>query len=463
MGNSINCTAVELSVAQAHGPHLSTAGGLWNCSNGVSVFGAGNTSCVATFLLVPDAGPSVAYNGCVSSRDRAPPGHARRGDELWWCSGNDTLHSTPPNASEVWGECRCEQAPPGPLPPPNNNWIWGILCSVVSSMLTTVGTLMQKIVHNANDRKPADKKAPEVLGLLLSPAWLFAFLIMVILPLPFNILGLALAAQSLIVVFAGLTIVLNVFAARVMLGERADRVELTATAVIVVGLVFATVGGPKEDDDFGPCDILQRYGEQDFIVGTAALGCMLAVSLYGLHVAEQTPRVVRCRPLLYAFCAGGFGGVGNMFLKAGGELAAGAFTADSNSVGAWSTPHPYYNLVLALVFCVLQLANINQGLRRYSAIMFLPMYNTCFVLLAGYTGALMYREFAKYSTLQWVLFPTGVSITLCGILIMTRKDPAAKESEQRVSPSPLASVSPSPLASPRAADATSMTKGKQAS
>jgi hypothetical protein len=445
MGNSINCTALALAAARAHEPQLSTAGGLWNCSNGVTVFGAGNASCAATFLMVPDAGPSVAYSGCVSSRERAPPGRAspsQGGELLWWCSGNDTLHAASPGAGEAWGECRCEPAPAGPAPPPSSDWIWGILCAVMSSLFTTVGTLMQKKAHNANDRKPADKKAPEVLGMLMSPAWLTALVMMALLPLPFDFLGLALAAQSLLVVFAGLTIVLNVFAARVMLGERADRVELTATAVIVFGLVFATVGGPKDDVDFGPCDILQRYGETDFIAGAATLGCLLAASLYGLHMAEQTPRVVRSRPLLYAFCAGGFGGYGNMFFKAGGELAAGAVTADANSVGVWSTPTPYYNLILALVFSTLQLANINQGMRRYSAIMYLPLYNCMYILLAGFMGALMYREFDKYSTLQWVLFPIGVLITMCGILIMTQKEPGAKETEQRIAPAPLASVSP---------------------
>jgi hypothetical protein len=453
MGNSINCTALALASAREHEPQLSTAGGVWNCSNGVNVFGAGNASCADSFLLVPDAGPVVVYRGCVSSNERAPPGTSPGGDLLWWCSGGETLHVASPAEHETWGECRCVQGRPG-----GYEWIWGILCAVMSSLFTTVGTLMQKMAHSANDRKPADKKAPEVLGMIMSPAWLAALMMMVVLPLPFDFLGLALAAQSLLVVFAGLTIVLNVFAARVMLGERADRVELTATAVIVFGLVFATVGGPKEDVDFGPCDILQRYGETDFIAGAAALGCLLAASLYGLHVAEQTPRVVGSRPLLYAFCAGGFGGFGNLFLKAGSELAAGAVTDDANSVGVWSTPAPYYNLILALFFSVLQLANINQGMRRYSAIMYLPLYNCMYILLSGFMGALMYREFDKYSTLQWVLFPVGVLITMCGILIMTLKEPGAKETEQRVAPAPLASVSPALPSATGATDSATATR-----
>mmetsp|Transcript_20352 Transcript_20352/g.58037 ORF Transcript_20352/g.58037 Transcript_20352/m.58037 type:complete len:433 (-) Transcript_20352:22-1320(-) len=420
MGNSLDCGA-------ALGGDAAAASAAWAC-NGTTRMTSGDP-CVFPFMLHREGQDNEVFSTCMSFQEAIPPGMetALVDPRAFWCPSTEDVGAGFSNASHI-GTCACEAVPEEE----DNKWVIGVIFSILSSICTTIGTLLQKIAHNINDRKPEGQKAREFMGILFSPAWLCAFMLMVLLPLPFDFVALALAAQSLLVVFAGLTIALNLVFAQIMLGEKADRIEVVATFIIIIGLVFSTVSGAKVDVNYGICELLDRYTDLDFIAGAVTLSCGILIMLYFIHLAPQTRLVVRLKPVMYAFCAGGFGGLGNILFKATGELAEGGLSAEGTS--SWTTVHPYYHIVLTIIFAVLQIAHINQGLRRYNAVLYLPLYNCMYILLSGTMGALTYREFDSYTKTQFILFPFGVLITLSGILVMTQKDPNSSGAEVKVAP-----------------------------
>lgn len=51
---------------------------------------------------------------------------------------------------------------------------------------------------------------------------------------------------------------------------------------------------------------------------------------------------------------------------------------------------------------------INQGLERFNAVSFLPLYNCLFIILATLLGALFFREFDSFKLQAMIMFPLGI-------------------------------------------------------
>mmetsp|Transcript_29014 Transcript_29014/g.46792 ORF Transcript_29014/g.46792 Transcript_29014/m.46792 type:complete len:436 (-) Transcript_29014:174-1481(-) len=125
------------------------------------------------------------------------------------------------------------------------------------------------------------------------------------------------------------------------------------------------------------------------------------------------------RPFYYGFIAGGFGGLQNIFFKMIGTLMK--TSVFDGGPSAWGTWYPYVFGILTIILAVLQLSFLNKGMSRYNAVLVLPLYNACYIFLSVTLGALYYGEFADFVTRQWILFPVGVFITLCGIIMFVFK------------------------------------------
>lgn len=291
-------------------------------------------------------------------------------------------------------------------------WMIGIACTILSSCATAVGSLMQKQAHNINDKLPEEKKAKEFGGLLMSKRWLAAFMLMVTVPLPFDFVALALTAQSVIVPFSGLTIVLNQLLAPYMVGETLTFIEIVATAVIIVGVLMTTVAGMGDQPEYNVCQLMERYTELDFLIPLASV---LGVTLFTMWLIYKAPRwhfLEHWRPLMYCVCAAGISCWMNIVFKAIGELAKG-------SGDSWSTIYPYLHIVLVIAMAVSVISFINQGLRQFDAVVFLPMYNCCYVVFGSSMGAVYYKEFQNFETWKWVVYPLGLFIVVVGISLMS--------------------------------------------
>lgn len=429
MGNKLVCGDSGVAALGV----VDTSQGVYNCSG--TVRGTGG-ECVfgATYALAN--GTDITVDSCLSYYDAPPPGfQVALADNIrlseFWCPTADFLDQRVPAALLNVTTCECLESVGGDAEDSaedEGQWVLGVAFSILSSASTTVGTLLQKYAHNLNDAK--EHKAREFLGLLLSPMWLLALFVMVLLPLPFDFLAFSMAPQSLLVPFAGMTILLNAILAPLTLGEKITRVEIVATFVILVGLVLTTAFGPKDDVDLSACELLDRYDDADMLVMLLSTFALIGTALYFIHLAPQTATVKRATPALYALCAGGFGGIMNIFFKAVGEMAASGVSADAGaSDGLWKSIHPYYHIVLIVVLATLQISFINQGLRRYSAVLFSPLYNSLYIACSATFGAIMFKEFAGYTPVQFVFFPLGILVTLLGISLMTLKTPGSEHSE----------------------------------
>ena len=113
--------------------------------------------------------------------------------------------------------------------------MFGVMFSALSSLCVAFGMVYQKLAHRAEDSKAPEEPSRQWRGILLNRKWLLGFSLAVLVPLPFDFLAYALANQTMVVIFAGLTLVLNHCIAPCVLREVLDRVTVGATIIILFG------------------------------------------------------------------------------------------------------------------------------------------------------------------------------------------------------------------------------------
>ena len=143
-------------------------------------------------------------------------------------------------------------------------WIAAIGFSCVASCGAATGLVMQKLAHNNQQALPEEEKAWESNGFIASPLWVCGMVVLVFVPLPFDLVALTLGAlscvherrlrhpltplrslsdclpypsgpQSLIMPLAGVTVVMVQILAPWILGEMVTMLDWCATGLIFVG------------------------------------------------------------------------------------------------------------------------------------------------------------------------------------------------------------------------------------
>ena len=140
----------------------------------------------------------------------------------------------------------------------------GVAASLFSSAGSATGLVVQKFAHNAQEKLPDGEKWPEMNGLIISPLWMFGFFVLVIVPLPFDLVALSMAPQSIVTALTGATIVMVQVIAPWMLSERVTRVDWLATLIIVFGCVLTTAFGSHCSEEYTLDQLLDLYDQEVF-------------------------------------------------------------------------------------------------------------------------------------------------------------------------------------------------------
>ena len=331
--------------------------------------------------------------------------------------------------------------------PKDSNWIIGVCFSLFSSLATCFGLILQKCAHIKNLERPPEKRAREINGIPLTWWWFSSFCLMVLLPLPFDFVAFGLASQSLLVPLAGVTLVLNQLIAPCILGEKLYRIDVYATAIILVGCTMTTATGNHTATSFTACDFLEMYVSTRFLVAEIVIlwplmtFCVINVKrpgYCGLPFAKPEwdaffEKLHWLHPVFYAFTAAGFGCQQNVVFKVTGELAKASIVGDAGS-GPWSYVFPYIHVFLIVTLAAAQIMWINKGLALFDAVLSLPLYNSFYIILSGTWGFIYFNEMKTFTTFQWVMFPLGICVTIAGILLMTSKREKGKEASPAVHP-----------------------------
>jgi len=194
------------------------------------------------------------------------------------------------------------------------------------------------------------------------------------------------------------------------------RVDLTATSLILIGMVLTSIVGPKEEINYSPAQLLELCLQPAFLAAMSALllalsGCAAAMWLKRASIARSAelnpsnPNM--CHVVMVAFAASGPGAICNILLKAISEMIA------QNHWLEVIAP-----VVLLAPAAVLQLNFINRGLRYYPLTVFFPIYNTTLVFGNTTCGAIFFEEYKILfgNSVNTMVFLFGIAFVSAGIL-----------------------------------------------
>jgi hypothetical protein len=319
-------------------------------------------------------------------------------------------------------------------------WILGILSSTGASFSTAAGLVIQKIAHMRTQALPVDKRPPMFFGFIVSPLWVLGFVLLVICPLPFNLLAVTWAAASLVAPLASVTLVLNQCLAPCTLNEKLTRTDIAATAVIVAGVVLATAFGTHCESSYKPDDLLLLYTRVPFLIMAACIVLAILLAFFTARRWRKTqPDVLESDEnnriqaptsvtISYAFMAGAYGAVMQIVFKGTGELVG---------AGAWDSPALWASAVAIIPLATTQMAYLNTGMQVCDAVKFFPSYNASLIVMMTITGMIYYEEYKGLQGLKgWGCFVAGISLVVAGVLLLTLRNSTESPSKDQVVPAP---------------------------
>lgn len=135
-------------------------------------------------------------------------------------------------------------------------------------------------------------------------------------------------------------------------------------------------------------------------------------------IRRNSPLLRFCLPLSYAALGGMMASYTVLFAKSLINLLVTSIFDGQNqftSVLAWVI------LVVTVVTAVSQVYWINMGLKKYDALLQVPVFFTIWVLLDIVGGGIYYGEFDGFTPVKYVLFCLGVLIVFFGVALLAKR------------------------------------------
>ena len=212
------------------------------------------------------------------------------------------------------------------------------------------------------------------------PVWVLG-LVCVIAGSLLDFTALAFVDQAVVAPLGSLTLVSNVFFAPLLLKEKVNRKQILCTCLIVAGSCLAVAFAPHDSTSPDIQAMFNNFARLRFII-YAVISCM---ALGGLRFAcwkfnkvrrmdlHAYSKVAKYHTFAYAACAGIMGAQSVLFAKCTAMLLAGTIAGDGLMFVYWGT---YFVLLGLGVTIFLQIRWLNSGLRMFSALMIVPIFQS---------------------------------------------------------------------------------------
>jgi len=312
----------------------------------------------------------------------------------------------------------------------------GIGLNCVGSVMAASALVIQKTTHMADAELDEKDRTP----MYCRPKWYIGVCLLALSGM-MEAWSLAFTSLAIVAPLSGLTVVFNTILAVIILKEKTDRREITAMALIVIGIGATCAFGPREgqdynhsqlenmwkgcqfnDDNKGPKpdgnDIAYYANDcQFYVIAVYFSGVLViwSVSAYGIWFMEHWPRL---NALSYASLASNIGSQQQLFLKCAVELLYATF--DGNNQTSFAQFYIYWILVICM--CVCQILFLNKGLSRHNAVSYVPLYQSMLVVYSTTAGGIFFDEFGKFDVLQAIMFAVGITLVSIGLLMFTMQN-----------------------------------------
>ncbi|KAI8866673.1 hypothetical protein GQ42DRAFT_107989, partial [Ramicandelaber brevisporus] len=276
----------------------------------------------------------------------------------------------------------------------------GILLCLVGGSVLNIGLNMQKKAYLNMDKLAAEKKNLPLGNMV----WLTGFVVFILGNVA-NFTALQFAPQSLVAPLGAISLVTNVIVAPWLNGERLSRWDIGGIVLIIGGCVIAVVFSGVVSIDYRLCVLINLLKATATVVYLCIIGsCVIAIWLIRFAL-----------PLAYASLGGLMATLTTLFAKSLINLLAVSITQGKNQFTSFLA---WVILIVTVTTAVSQVFWINMGLRRYDALLQVPVFYVVWTVFDIIGGGIYYDEFAGFTATKAVVFSLGVLIIFAGVGIL---------------------------------------------
>jgi hypothetical protein len=191
------------------------------------------------------------------------------------------------------------------------------------------------------------------------------------------------------------------------------------------GTVLSISFGNKSSKNFTLAELIELYSRTPFIAYVVFfVFYMSAAFLYLRNVRKRrvagTPRSydARLESVAYPSLAGTFGAHSVLFAKSTAEVVKQTARGDNQ----FAHPASYFFILFLFLFLFLQMRILNEGLSKADALVIVPVYQVCWVMMNTVVGMVYFEDYKEMIPWHTFLFLLGVAITLAGVFLLSKRD-----------------------------------------
>ena len=322
-----------------------------------------------------------------------------------WQSGEDLQSLAPPSVPPL--------APP--LDPSEGMlWLLGLGVAFLSTILSTIGLLIQKTSADLEKHKPAWRRWRFWLGfginlgseVTLTPVAMSLTPLSLLAPMT----GVGIAAATLISASGCLPGLKEPLSCR----------EAMSTVLVICGVVLTSYFGPRGDDEPSLKNVEDAFASPAF----TSITCVIYAYAYGLILVRNAKALVRCRPadrtirtcLMAAAASSLLATYSALCMKVVSTAVRIAGEGRGDVVRASSSP--YVAAIGLATSAPTQLYLLNMMMGNGSAVLAMPVYLSLVIICLTFCGAWIFDEFAQLSALSLAMLCAGVLVVVLGIMTL---------------------------------------------
>ncbi len=257
-------------------------------------------------------------------------------------------------------------------------WIYGLTIAFFAIFIKVLGTNLQKLSHR-NEERSYWRNIHWVSGMALIATGSIL-----------DMGGLALAPQSMIASLGGVTLVVNIGIAKLLLGETMRKRQYFTTLVIIIGTTLTVIYAPRKEEENDIDKIRKMYSSSRFIVYIISIGFILLTIRSLNYFFKKTNTHQKLRSILVPISSGAIAAQNMFFGKTFGKLII--FSIENNTTELL-TDYIIYFIICGLVFAIVShIKWINEALKEFSSTLVVPINKSIWIVISIIAGILVMGE-----------------------------------------------------------------------
>ncbi|RHZ79634.1 hypothetical protein Glove_143g61 [Diversispora epigaea] len=319
------------------------------------------------------------------------------------------------------------------------NIILGITIAVFTSFIQSLGLTIQRKSHVLNEKiHPKELRR----SACRRPLWHLGFDTYIISNIIGSIFSIGYLPIIILAPLGAVTLIFNALFAKLLLGDVFSKQSLLGTIFIIIGAIMIALFGMVKAPSHSLDDLIELYKRPTFIAYFSIIEIIVFVLLFvskrgesilnKMSRSERDPifgwpwkRLQTVIGITYGMVGGMISSQSLLFAKSGIEL----LLLTISSKNQFDKPLSWIIVTALVVTALLQLYYLNKGLRMCDTVILVPLSFCTYNVSTIFNGLVYYNQWDKLRWYQILLVIIGISILLCGVLVLSWRKSVAPEEE----------------------------------